>query len=330
MSLPAEGGPTGPLRWTRLLRRVPWWLPGKQRVARALVQPSRRRGEFVIRLPSGLRFRVPSLREPIAFHLLVDGVYEPRVAELLNAALGPDAVLVDVGANVGCFTVPLARRLEPGGRVLAVEASPRVLPFLEWNVRANACRNVCLARAAAHDRDRGVVAFYEAPAEKFGMGSVGPQFDAEPVLVPTRTLDSLAAEHRLSRVDAIKLDVEGLEASVLRGAGQLLRDFRPLVVFEFCDWAERRIPGGRVGEAQTLLLDLGYRIWDIESLRRGRPPQAAVRTAGTWTLVARHGRLPGWPRGGSPRAGADPRGRGRGRPGWRRARTPAPEPPTAC
>ncbi|HZP90502.1 MAG TPA: FkbM family methyltransferase, partial [Actinomycetota bacterium] len=290
-------GLTTALRWTRLLRLVPWWIPGKQRVARVLVRPGRQAGEFVIGLRSGLRFRVPSLREPIAFHLLVDGVYEPRVAALLDVTLEPDGVLVDVGANVGCFTVPLAHRLEPAGRVLAVEASPRVLPYLEWNIRVNACRNVWLARAAAHERDHDIVEFYEAPPEKFGMGSVGPQFDEKPVAVPTRTLDSLAAEHRLSRVDAIKLDVEGLEASVLRGAVQLLRDFRPLVVFEFCDWAERRVPGGRVGDAQTLLLDLGYQIWDIESLRRGRAPQPTARTAGTWTLVARHGRQRRRPRG---------------------------------
>jgi hypothetical protein len=145
---------------------------------------------------------------------------------------------------------------------------------------------VWAVHAAAHERD-GSADFYEAPPEKFGMGSLAPQFHTRPVTVPTRRLDSLAGELGLARVDALKIDVEGLEASVLRGAEQLLRAFRPPVVFEFCDWAEERV--SKRGDAQRVLLDLGYCIWDIGTLRRGGPPLSMPQTTGGGTLVARHG-----------------------------------------
>jgi FkbM family methyltransferase len=264
------------------------WLPGKQRLARALVRPQRLSGDASIPLAGDLELRVPSLREPVAFHLLVDGVYEPLVAEYLAAALRAGSILIDVGANVGCFAVPLSRRVRPGGGVLAVEASPRVFPYLERNVKSNGCDNVWTVHAAAHERD-GTADFYEAPSEKFGMGSMAPQFHTHPVTVPTRSLDSLAGELGLARVDALKVDVEGLEAVVRRGAEQLLRTFRPPVVFEFCDWAEERVTGTNRGDAQRVLLDLGYRIWDIITLRRGGLPLSAPQTSGSAILVGQYG-----------------------------------------
>lgn len=287
-----SASPPRRLRWARGLRCLPVWLPAKQRLARALVRPQQLPGEASIPLDGGLELRVPSLEEPVAFHLLVNGVYEPLVAQFLAAHLRAGSILIDVGANVGCFAVPLSRRLRPGGAVLAVEASPRVFPYLEHNVKANGCDNVWAVHAAAHERDGSTVDFYEAPPQKFGMGSLAPQFHAQPVPVPARSLDSLAGELGLARVDVMKLDVEGLEASVLRGALGLLRAFAPPVVFEFCDWAEERVPGTRRGDAQRVLLDLGYQIWDIDTLRRGGAQVTAPRTAGAWTLVAQ--REPTW------------------------------------
>jgi FkbM family methyltransferase len=280
--------PVSRLRWIPWLRRLPAWLPGKLRLARLLVRPERFAGELSITLDDGLVLRVPSLMEPVAFHLMVSGVYEPLVARFLSGRIHPGSVFVDVGANVGCFTLRSSRRAGPEGRVLAVEASPRVFPYLAHNLMINGCRNVYPVQAAAHEHDRRLVDFYEAPSEKFGMGSLAPQFHAGPATVVTRTLDSLVQEYRLPRVDVMKLDVEGFEGAALLGAASVLREFRPPVVFEFCDWAERRVSGIDPGHAQRVLLELGYDLWEIGAFLRGYPPLPVVRTEGCWTLVARH------------------------------------------
>jgi FkbM family methyltransferase len=131
-------------------------------------------------------------------------------------------VFVDVGSSVGAFTLPAAKRVGSTGRVIAIEPSPRVFPYLQRNVERNGLRIVRLKRCAVTDRNQGMVPFYEAPVEHFGMGSLAPQFQAAPTEVTAQTLDSLLLEEAVARADVLKVDVEGFEASVFRGAERLL------------------------------------------------------------------------------------------------------------
>ena len=98
------------------------------------------------------------------------------------------------------------------------------------------------------------------------MGSLGPQFGASPITLKQRSLDVLLTEMGIHQVAVIKIDVEGAEIGVLRGAQRLLASERPpVIVFEFADWAEERILGQQPGDAQALLLSNGYRLFHIES-----------------------------------------------------------------
>ena len=77
----------------------------------------------------------------------------------------------------------------------------------------------------------------------------------------TQTLDHLLGGRMNERVDMIKVDVEGFEAAVFQGAEKILTGNKtPIVVFEFCDWAEARVPGAQIGAAQRALKEWGYRI----------------------------------------------------------------------
>jgi hypothetical protein len=83
------------------------------------------------------------------------------------------------------------------------------------------------------------------------------------------------------------VDVEGFEAAVFRGAERILRSTKPpIIVFEFCDWAEGRVADGEIGGAQTLLMEWGYRIWRLEDHLAGLPPLQNVCRHGFETLVA--------------------------------------------
>jgi len=235
----------------------------------------------------GFRYTVPSLREPIGFYLLVDGVYEGGLVRLVTSQLGLGGVFLDVGANIGTFTIPAATAVGPQGVVLAVEASPRIHHYLATNIELNQCANVIQEQCVASDHS-GTCEFYEAPVEKFGMGSVGPQFGVAPLALRAATLDSLAEQHHLERVDVIKVDVEGYEAAVFRGAQNVLRAPNPpLIAFEFCDWAEERIPGARIGDAQRVLGEAGYQMWRLSDYGRGRAPLNGLLTSGFETIVAK-------------------------------------------
>src|SRR5207249_3283100 len=109
--------------WSRMLRLCPPRVPGKARLARAILGTYLQARDVYVHARYGCTFLVPSLSEPIGFYLLVDGAYEPMTAEFLLSHLTPGATFVDVGANIGVLTIPAARRVGPTGRVVAVEPS---------------------------------------------------------------------------------------------------------------------------------------------------------------------------------------------------------------
>lgn len=154
----------------------------------------------------------------------------------------------------------------------------------------NGLHNLRCWHGAVCDRE-GSVDFFEAPINQFGMGSLSPQFDAHSIKVPGQTLDRLVAELGLTHVHMIKIDVEGLEQKVLLGAEKILRCHQPpLLVFEFCDWAEARVPDLRPGAAQAFLRDCGFQIWRLHDFIQGRPALAEPIRSGSEMLVAQRRR----------------------------------------
>jgi FkbM family methyltransferase len=272
---------------SRVARWLPAGVPGKARVSRFLLGSDMHAQNVVVRDRHGLAYEVPKISEPVAFHLLIDGIYEVETQKFVLQTLKPGSVFVDVGANVGCFTMPAAQVVGESGTVLAIEASPKVFPYLERNVEHSSLRNVRLICCLAGDRACDKVPFYEAPDGHFGMGSVAPQFGSVPVNVPMRTLDEIAETQSLKHIDLIKIDVEGSEASVLKGATVLLKECRiSCIVLEFCDWAERRL-GLEPGAAQGFLQSMGYSIWKLKEFCSGRPPLRSPVRHGYEMLVAK-------------------------------------------
>ena len=271
-----------------LMRLLPTALPGKARLARQLLGAALGARDYELRDGDGCAYVIPSLREPIGFHLLIDSVYEPASHKFLLSRLHAGGVFVDVGANIGVFTVPAALRAGPKGVVLAIEPAPAIAGYLRRNIVLNGLKNVRVKQCAAFERNEDELPFYHAPTEHFGMEALAAQFHDSPISVPGRTLDDLLAEEQLARVDLIKIDVEGFEASVLQGASQLLkRQDAPTILFEFCDWAEARVPGRQIGDAQRVLLDYGYKIHRLDDVLAGREkPLPTVLVEGFEMLVA--------------------------------------------
>ncbi len=163
-------------------------------------------------------------------------LHPPRVHPAVLAYLGPGSVAIDVGANLGEWTVPFARAVGAAGRVLAIEPTPRSAAALEATLAANALRHAEVIRCAAGDRD-GVAEFavpiVTSARSDTGTARIGPALPGHQALqVLVRALGSLVAEHGLDRLDLIKIDVEGSERHVLDGAAAILCRHRPVLVIE--------------------------------------------------------------------------------------------------
>jgi FkbM family methyltransferase len=176
---------------------------------------------------------VPSPLDARGRHALL---HPPRVHPAVLGFLQPGSVAIDVGANLGEWTVPLARKVGAVGRVIAIEPAPRSAAALEATLAANAFRQAEVVRCALGDHDgtaEFAVPVVTSARTDTGTARIGPAcagYDA--MLVRLRSLDSLAAERNLARLDLIKIDAEGHERRVLDGAASILVRHRPVLVIE--------------------------------------------------------------------------------------------------
>jgi FkbM family methyltransferase len=274
-----------------MLRLLPPGTRGKGRLAKRMIGTGLQSNDVRVISRDGFEYIVPSLQEPVGFHLLIDGVYEPSAVRLMVDYLERGHNVIDVGANIGVFTLPAAHKVGSEGRVVAIEPSPRVYPYLQRNVADSKLTNILLSQRAACNRDEDEIAFYEAPIEHFGMGSLGVQFTADAVSVKTCTIDTVVKAHDLGQIHFIKADVEGFEIKVFEGASEVLKG-NPLIMFEFCDWAEARVLDRKVGAAQELLKDYGYQVWRLDDWINRQAPLKETLRVGFETLIASNVKAP--------------------------------------
>lgn len=150
------------------------------------------------------------------------GSYEHDKHRRFAATLQPGQVVYDVGANAGFYTLLAARRVGGQGNVVAFEPLPRNLHYLCRHLALNRERAVRVVDAAVADRD-GTAMLDPGPHPSMASLDVGGS-----VQVRTVRLDTLVAEG-LPPPDVIKIDVEGAECQVLRGAQEVLVTHRPVV-----------------------------------------------------------------------------------------------------
>ena len=229
------------------------------RVAPAVLRrshPSRLRG-------TPFRLRVP-IDESVGRSLFLYGVYEPLASVMFASLLREGDVAVDVGAHYGDFCLLAAHRVGPTGTVYAFEPQSGIRRLLEGNVAANGIGNTVVLDCALSDRDGEARLYHHADPSYTGGASLleaqagqGDQYES----VAVRRLDDVVERADVGRLSAIKIDVEGAEANVLRGARSILAQARPAVIFEVNGLTEG--PDGTSCDAFGVLADAGYALFGM-------------------------------------------------------------------
>jgi FkbM family methyltransferase len=183
--------------------------------------------------------------------------YEPHVSARLRSLVRPGDTVVDVGANIGWFTLLAARLTGEGGAVHAVEANARNTNLLRRSVQANGFEDVVRIHPVAASDSAGTMVL----APQAGSNGIvddaawySVQFDGQ--LVHALALDDLLAE--LDRLDVVKIDIEGGELRALRGFAGLLGRFRPHVLAEYSPALLRTVSRCDPAELLAFWDDLGY------------------------------------------------------------------------
>jgi FkbM family methyltransferase len=188
--------------------------------------------EFLTPLPTGGVLRL-FYRERIGLSTLLEGPFEEAEVRALCAQVSPGSCVIDVGANVGVFTVPLARAASRSGLVIAVEPMLENVERLKANLALNDLDNVAIEPSAAGKTDgttRLVVA--GDPAYASTERRLSRDSGEGSIAVRERRLDNLWSERGHPHVTAVKIDVEGAELDVLRGGATLIEQCRPPILLE--------------------------------------------------------------------------------------------------
>lgn len=248
--------------WRGVVRTYVRWFPlqkGKWRVMEALSRLYSASEPQIGRLPGGAKMRL-DLGEHVQRWIYFFGVYEKETVDWFRSNLRPGMVVLDIGANVGQYTLIAARDVGPNGRVHAFEPNPISYQALTSNIEINSFSNVSTHALAVSD-SAGEVTLYVPDSDNMGEASLQmSQTGQRNTTVMSVTIDDWAQNADLGaapRIDIIKIDVQGLESAVLRGARQVILRFCPVII---CEFEERwlRDSGTSSVELKHMLNELSY------------------------------------------------------------------------
>jgi FkbM family methyltransferase len=199
---------------------------------------------------------------------LRDGNFEIYVAELLRAAISAGDHVLDVGANLGVYTVLAGKLVSPKGRVVAVEPVRSMVRLLESNIKRNGLENAAVFRGVVSDRQGSCTLEVVEGGEAYSsIGEIAhpdaPKGLRQKITAESETLDSLVARFDLRPV-VIKIDTEGAEALVFSHADETLSRHRP-IIFSELDQRLLAAHGASARDVAECCFSHGYEVFNSQT-----------------------------------------------------------------
>jgi len=191
-------------------------------------------GEVLIKSLDGFKLYVnPKYDKGIERKLFLTGTYEKGLLRILEKLVQPGDIIVDAGANIGLITIFCAIRAGKSGMVLSFEPHPETFPLLQKNIAVNR-----LSQIKVFDKALGSVAgtakiYSNLQINRGAASLVEFQADSPSFDISVLSLDDVLRELNISQLNLLKIDVEGFEMEVLKGAvGILSKENAPVLVVE--------------------------------------------------------------------------------------------------
>jgi len=206
------------------------------------------------------------LNEGIDLAVYTFGCFEPTTSRVLETLVVPGVVVVDIGANIGAHTLPLARRVGQDGRVFAFEPTRFAYAKLQRNLELNPQLASRVRAEQMFLADTSAASVPEAVYSSWPLNRSDNQHKKHGGVARNTSgatavkLDDYVLEHAIDRVHLIKMDVDGHECQVLRGAGNILKIHRPVIVMELAPYALREA-GESLDELIGILSKAGYSLY---------------------------------------------------------------------
>ena len=190
--------------------------------------------------------------------------YEMNVLNFFNNYVKEGMVVIDAGAHIGLHSAILAQKTGPTGKVIAFEPTPDTFELLKKTIAINGIQGTVIPMQQALAAEKGKATFYVSTVPATNSNSLSDNKRAnvneKAIEVDITTIDDLVSEQSLSRVDLIKIDVEGAEYSLLKGATATLTKFHPRISLDVHPIPIKNF-GDSLGEIWDFVIKHDYKVY---------------------------------------------------------------------
>ncbi len=184
--------------------------------------------------------------------------YEPKLLEVIEKEIKPGEIVVDLGANIGYYTLIFARLVGDNGKVYAFEPDPENFALLKKNVEINGYKNVVLVQKAISNQTGKAKLFLSE--ENVGDHQIfDSKYGRKSIEIETVTLDEYFKD---IVVDFLKIDIQGAEQAALEGAAKFLQNKKLKIITEFCPNL-LNLFGGDAGKYLDII-ESNFKMYDID------------------------------------------------------------------
>jgi len=207
-------------------------------------------------------------KDPVISGALAMGVYENKEIALFRSTVKPGMTVLDIGANIGEYTIIASSLVGDSGKVVSFEPEPENYKLLSKNIKHNKRNNVQAFQYGLADKEsKGVLYLSSDNKGKHSMAKLDGENNS--IQVSIKTADQVLSNLKIEKVDIIKIDIEGAEALALKGMTNVLEKSSPCILFcEFYPEALRNM-GSSPLELLSNLSSLGFLIFEIKNKEDG-------------------------------------------------------------
>jgi FkbM family methyltransferase len=217
--------------------------------------------------------------------ILWSGVYERPLIEFLKRRETAGWSSIDAGANVGAVTLALAKFSGAAGRVIAFEPGPPNVKRLRANLELNPELRARVQVVAQGLSDKAGMLYWEEESGNPGNALLRASESDKTSAVAVTRIDDYLREHPIEKLDFIKIDVEGMELAVLRGAAETVARYKPIVYFEtLTRYVGMRSDKVYEGFHQFFVEEHGYRLHRLTADGDAVPLEGAFRSGYTLAI----------------------------------------------
>jgi FkbM family methyltransferase len=255
---------TLPVRLTSVYLRTYHWDLARWRLVKYALRQTRAYGSLMgsatVTTHHGFKMAL-QLHDWVDQHVWATGNYEDITAMTIESLLGAGNCGVDIGANIGFFTLLMAKRVGPQGAVWAFEPSPLIRKRLIHNINLNDMAHVIVREEAVANVD-GQRTFFEGPVHNSGQASLRP-LQVSNTCYEVRTCRLTSCLPGFIRPRLIKIDIEGAEHLALQGMREILQDHHPDLILEMSNHYLTEM-GTSSSEVYAFLREFGYSMYSLE------------------------------------------------------------------